>query len=208
MQSLPSKQANKAVLINRNNVNIKTQVTPTTKSKLVYVNELNPSKPQPKIIHKAPILNQNKFKNYDSFKRKPSEKLRNVKLADPFSSTKNHKTNFGYVYSSNGIPCHLQHGTARLFLQWDTDFQNIDYSQVLPVCFEGIMETEHPYKFAARQSCKELLLAEGAENKVVPLLPKLFYSLRIALSSSNDEIFLDTCEITEIVNFFNINYFS
>ena len=82
MQSLPSKPANKAVLINRNNVNIKTQVTPTTKSKLVYVNELNPSKPQPKIIHKAPILNQNKFKNYDSFKRKPSEKLRNVKAME------------------------------------------------------------------------------------------------------------------------------
>ena len=200
MQSLP-KNANKPLLINRNNVSSKVPITAKTQNKLHYVDELNPKVKTRQKKKKVVVLKQNKFENYDSFKKKPSEKLRNIKLADPFTSTKTHKTNFGYVYSANGIPCHLQHGTAKLSLQWDTPFENIDYNQVLPICFEGIIETDHPYKFAARQSCKELLLAEGAEEKVINLLQKLFFSLRIALSSSNDDIFADTCDITEIVRY-------
>lgn len=57
----------------------------------------------------------------------------------------------------------------------------------------------HPYKFASRQCTKELLQCEGAYDKVVPLLPKIFVPLRGALGNSTDEIFLDACDITMIV---------
>lgn len=42
-----------------------------------------------------------------------------IKTADPFSSTKKHKTNFGFVYSSGGIPCRINHGTVNHKIQWD-----------------------------------------------------------------------------------------
>jgi hypothetical protein len=45
------------------------------------------------------------------FKEKPSDKFMKIKTADPFSGGKKHKTNFGYVYSSGGIPCRINHGT-------------------------------------------------------------------------------------------------
>ena len=39
-----------------------------------------------------------------------------------------------------------------------------DYDPVLPVCFEGLLETEHPYSFASRQCIRELLLADVIIN--------------------------------------------
>lgn len=73
------------------------------------------------------------------------------------------------------------------------------------------METDHPYSFASRQCIRDLLQADvnlfinikGAYNKVVELLPKVINSLRLALSSKNDEIFGDTIKILEIVNYNN-----
>ena len=61
------------------------------------------------------ILNQNKFDSYESFTKKPSERLK-TKLSNPFSNNK-HKTNFSKIYSLGGIPCHLQHGSTKLYLQ-------------------------------------------------------------------------------------------
>jgi hypothetical protein len=47
------------------------------------------------------------------FVGKPSEKFKTAKTADPFTSAKKHKTNFGYVYSSGGIPCRINHGSVK-----------------------------------------------------------------------------------------------
>ena len=54
------------------------------------------------------------------FTSKPSAKLTSIKTADPFSSSKKHKTNFGYVYSAGGIPCRILHGSITNKLQWST----------------------------------------------------------------------------------------
>ena len=145
------------------------------------------------------ILNQNKFDSYESFTKKPSERLK-TKLSNPFSNNK-HKTNFSKIYSLGGIPCHLQHGSTKLYLQWDLPFEKIDYFSILPICFEGIIETIHPYKFISRQSCKELLLAENinVKEKIIPILNKLFYSLRNGINSNDDDTFLFSCELCEIL---------
>jgi hypothetical protein len=54
------------------------------------------------------------------FTSKPSAKLTNIKTADPFASKNKHKTNFGYVYASGGIPCRIDHGCNNNRLRWDT----------------------------------------------------------------------------------------
>lgn len=46
------------------------------------------------------------------FVNKPSDKFKKVKTADPFTSGKKHKTNFGYVYASGGVPCRVNHGSV------------------------------------------------------------------------------------------------
>lgn len=53
------------------------------------------------------------------YTEKPSDRFKKVKAADPFTSGKKHKTNFGYVYSSGGVPIRINHGTVRNTIQWD-----------------------------------------------------------------------------------------
>ena len=67
------------------------------------------------------------------------------------------------------------------------------------VCFEGLLETEHPYNFAAPQCIKEMLQADKAYEKVVPILVKLINPLRAAYTSDNKNIFMDILEITRLV---------
>ena len=95
----------------------------------------------------------------------------------------------------------MQHGSTKLYLQWDLPFEKIDYFSILPICFEGIIETIHPYKFISRQSCKELLLAENinVKEKIIPILNKLFYSLRNGINSNDDDTILFSCELCEIL---------
>jgi hypothetical protein len=36
-------------------------------------------------------------------------------------------------------------------VQWKVNFEKLDYHHYLPIFFDGIRETEEPYKFLARQ---------------------------------------------------------
>jgi len=51
------------------------------------------------------------------------------------------------------------------------------------------LETEHPYKFVAREAARELLQADGAADKVLPLLQRLVLPLRMALMAADREVF-------------------
>jgi len=86
--------------------------------------------------------------------------------------------------------------TFKYYLEFNIE---LDFDPLLVVCFEGLMETEHPYNFASRQSIRELLLSEGAYDKVITILPKLINPLRTGISSSNLSIFEDSLEVLEMV---------
>mmetsp|Transcript_8350 Transcript_8350/g.16553 ORF Transcript_8350/g.16553 Transcript_8350/m.16553 type:complete len:166 (+) Transcript_8350:992-1489(+) len=122
------------------------------------------------------------------FTSKPSAKL-SIKAADPFAPKNKSKTNFGYVYSAGGIPCRINHGSIANKLTWEVDPSQLPYDPLIVTCFEGLMETEHPYCFAARKCTQELLQAEGAGEKTVPLLARLIMPLRMALMSREKTVF-------------------
>jgi hypothetical protein len=42
-------------------------------------------------------------------------------------------------------------------IKWDKPPQELDYDPLLINCFEGLLETEHPYGFVANQALLELL---------------------------------------------------
>lgn len=52
----------------------------------------------------------------------------------------------------------------------------LDYGFYLPLCFDGLAETEHPYKTYARQAVSDLLSAGG--NKIAPIIPQLILPLK------------------------------
>lgn len=80
-------------------------------------------------------------------------------------------------------------------LHWDTNPSQLPYDPLLITCFEGLLETEHPFVFVARQGCKELITADGAADKTIPLIPRLVMPLRAALMSSDSGIFNAGIEI-------------
>jgi hypothetical protein len=80
-------------------------------------------------------------------------------------------------------------------LHWDTSPSQLSYDPLLVTLFEGLLETEHPFVFVARQGCKELLTADGAADKSIPLIPRLVMPLRSALMSPDSGIFNSALEI-------------
>jgi hypothetical protein len=123
---------------------------------------------------------------------KPSAKFTSIKISDPFAPKNNLKNNsFAYVYNAGGIPCRIDHGTAINRLRWDSGvvLEELGFDPLLITCFEGLVETTHPFNFIAKQAVKELLESPGAADKIVPLLPRVIAPLRAALSNPNPAVF-------------------
>ena len=157
-----------------------------------------------KLINSHIIKPENIFENYDNFSIKPSLLAKShMKFSDIFSRKKTKfNTNFPIHYINNIIPCYIYHKTASFKLIWYKKFSEIDYNSVLPVCFEGIVEEAHPYKFIARQASKELLMAENSHFKILPIISKLYDYIRIALLDENDETFKDALDICFLLVFY------
>ena len=149
------------------------------------------------IASKRTIKPENIIDNYDNFCIKPSLLIKSqMEFSDIFSQKKaRYMTNFPIHYINNIIPCFIYHNTASFKLRWYKNFNSIDYDSVLSACFEGIIETAHPFKFIARQACKELLMAENSHKKILGIIPKLYDYIRIALLDENDETFNDAIDI-------------
>lgn len=139
--------------------------------------------------------------NWDVTKEnRPTARLRHIKTSDPFKMGNKHHTNFGYVYSAGGIPCRIEHGAVSMKLVWDIPVEQLDYNPILITCFEGLLETEHPYNFIGKQCIRELLTAKRAEEKVLPILNKLIGPLKEALKCDIPEIFCEALNDLEILS--------
>ena len=130
----------------------------------------------------------------------PTAKLRSIKLGNPFAVGNKHKTNFGHVYSAGGIPCRIEHGNVNMKLVWSIPPESLEYDPTLIICFEGLLETLHPYSFAAKQCVRELLTAKGAEEKVLPILGRLIPHLKNALTCDIPDTFIEAMNVVEMLS--------
>ncbi|XP_052538790.1 PACRG-like protein isoform X2 [Tympanuchus pallidicinctus] len=119
---------------------------------------------------------------------KPSDKL-NPKTIDPFAASSRTPSAFAATYAKGGIPCRLMHGSVKHRLHWECPLETVSFDPLLVTLAEGLRETKHPYTFVSKEGFKELLLAEGATEKAIPLLPRLVPVLKAALAHSDDEVF-------------------
>jgi hypothetical protein len=207
---LPRNDQNREYLINKSN-----------KSPLILNHPFNKKVIRFHNKNSSEILNPNKIKYYSYFrknpfeddsydllkaswdvskKNKPTEKLRSVKLGNPFIPSNKHKTNFGHVYSAGGIPCRIEHGNVNMKLVWSIPPESLEYDPTLIICFEGLLETLHPYSFAAKQCVRELLSAKGAQEKVIPILGRLIPHLKNALVCDNPDTFLEAMNVVEMLS--------
>jgi hypothetical protein len=61
-------------------------------------------------------------------------------------------------------------------LTWKMEPEHLDYHLHLPIFFEGLRETEEPYRFLANTGTDELI--EKSPNKLLPVLPQLIIPIK------------------------------
>ncbi|GAB5363579.1 hypothetical protein AAMO2058_000895800 [Amorphochlora amoebiformis] len=121
--------------------------------------------------------------------RRISSKLDKDKpTKNPFGKTKL-KTNFGHMYKNGRVPMRINHGSVNHKLHWDISPEELDYDPIAMHLAEGLCETQHPYVFLTSQGFKELMEANGATDKTIPLTRQILLVLRGALRSENEDVF-------------------
>jgi hypothetical protein len=56
------------------------------------------------------------------------------------------------------------------------EIEKLDYHHYLPLFFDGLCETEHPFEFFARQGIHDML--EHGGNKILPVIPQLIIPIK------------------------------
>ena len=74
------------------------------------------------------------------------------------------------------------------------NFEKLDYHHYLPIFFDGIRETEEPFKFLARQGTYDLLAKGG--SKILAVIPQLIIPIKTALNTKDHTV---VCEILKVL---------
>ena len=69
------------------------------------------------------------------------------------------------------------------------DVADLPYDPILVTCFDGLIEDKHPYNFIAKAVIKDMLECDEAADKAIPIVSKIVWPLRTALSSKNLSVY-------------------
>lgn len=86
-----------------------------------------------------------------------------------------------YQWHTNGLTIHLTS-----FLLAQVDVSKLDYHHYLPIFFDGVRETQQPYKFLAVKGVEDMLKAGG--SKILPVIPQLIIPIKTALNTRDTEV--------------------
>ena len=60
---------------------------------------------------------------------------------------------------------------------FQVSIDSLDYHYYLPLLFDGLRETEHPYVFFAVHGIEDLL-SKGGSKKILPVVPQLIIPIK------------------------------
>lgn len=108
---------------------------------------------------------------------------KNTKVADPprphgkaHNQTITQSKTFRMYYERGDLPIRLEYLTGGDKISWTVEIDKLDYGLYLPLFFDGLSETKHPYKTYARQGVQDLL-AHGGE-KIYSVIPQLIIPIK------------------------------
>ncbi|XP_033110553.1 parkin coregulated gene protein homolog [Anneissia japonica] len=103
---------------------------------------------------------------------------------------------FRYFYDRGDFPVSIVHN-ATIKVAWQVEIEKLDFHHYLPLFFDGLSETKHPYKFLARYGIHDMLTHGG--YKVLPVIPQLILPLKKALMTKNKDIICATLKVIQEV---------
>ncbi|KAK4289981.1 hypothetical protein Pmani_037085 [Petrolisthes manimaculis] len=103
-------------------------------------------------------------------------------------------TTFRRMYERGDVPVTLHHDHHGHTLRWKVDVDKLDYHHYLPLFFDGLRETSHPYDFFSRAGIRDLL-ARGGE-KILPVIPQLILPIKSALNTRDVRV---VCTVLKVL---------
>ncbi|XP_071502926.1 parkin coregulated gene protein homolog [Diadema antillarum] len=104
-------------------------------------------------------------------------------------------SDFSYFYERGDFPIMVEHDTSHNKIAWKVEIEKLDFHHYLPLFFDGLSETRHPYKFFARQGVHDMLTHGG--HKVFPVIPQLILPIKKALQTRNVEVVCATMRLLQ-----------
>ncbi|XP_026119321.1 parkin coregulated gene protein homolog, partial [Carassius auratus] len=75
------------------------------------------------------------------------------------------------------------------------EIEKLDYHHYLPLFFDGLCETVHPYEFFARQGIHDML--EHGGSKILPVIPQLIIPIKNALNTRSRQVICTTLKVLQ-----------
>ncbi|XP_014472107.1 PREDICTED: parkin coregulated gene protein homolog [Dinoponera quadriceps] len=97
---------------------------------------------------------------------------------------------FRKFYKRGLLPISLENDGYDQKINWKVDIEDLDFHHYLPMFFDGLTETEQPYKFLAEQGISDML--EHGGPKIRPVIPQLIIPIKNALNTRMPEIICTT----------------
>ncbi|XP_075909341.1 parkin coregulated gene protein [Petromyzon marinus] len=115
--------------------------------------------------------------------------------AGAFRERPSKPTAFRKFYERGDFPIALEHDTKGNRIAWKVEIEKLDYHHYLPLFFDGLCETAHPYEFFARQGVHDLL--EHGAAKVLPVIPQLIIPVKNALNTRNTQVMCTSLKVLQ-----------
>jgi len=106
-------------------------------------------------------------------------------------------TIFRMFYDRGDLPLQVSFMGVTRKVAWKVDFEKLDYHHYLPIFFDGLRETEEPYKFLALQGTKDLLIK--GQGRVLDVVPQLIIPIREALHTKDTEIVCTMLKVLQLL---------
>lgn len=113
--------------------------------------------------------------------------------SDPFKEQPPKSLNFKVNYNRGEFPVIIEPNKANV--SWKADIKKLDYHHYLPLFFQGLCETEQPYKFICRQGIDDLLSHGG--KRIFPCIPQLIIPIKTALNTKNKSVMCNTLQVLQ-----------
>merc|ERR1712183_810786 len=126
--------------------------------------------------------------------------MKNAKVIAPptagaFKERQSKPTAFRKFYERGDFPIALEHDTKGNRIAWKVEIEKLDYHHYLPLFFDGLCETTHPYEFFARQGVHDIL--EHGGSKILPVIPQLIIPIKNALNTLCRPVICTTLKVLQ-----------
>ncbi|XP_043260699.1 parkin coregulated gene protein homolog [Colletes gigas] len=102
---------------------------------------------------------------------------------------------FRKFYEQGVFPISLENDIYGTKLSWKVEIEDLDFHHYLPLFFDGLTETEQPYKFLVEQGISDML--EHGGPKILPVVPQLIIPIKKALNTKMSEIICATLKAVQ-----------